>query len=128
MLDFPGRRDGSPVDSAAPPGLAPRPGLAARKLAQQYNTVHPGPCCSDHRTTGPPDHRTSEYESWPHGGAPPSVRYLARLAAAYGHGCTPSQFVDADDLEHLIPADRCLLTTSPGGHVPAASPTSTTSR
>ncbi|MGH3816923.1 MAG: hypothetical protein ACRDRE_04020 [Pseudonocardiaceae bacterium] len=82
----------------------------------------------DHRTTGPPDHRTSEYESWPHGGAPPSVRYLARLAAAYGHGCTPSQFVDADDLEHLIPADRCLLTTSPGGHVPAASPTSTTSR
>ncbi len=72
------------------------------KLAQQYNTVHPGARLSDHRV--------SEYESWPHGGSPPSLRYLARLAATFGHGCTPAQLVDADDLEHLTPADRCLLT------------------
>jgi hypothetical protein len=58
-----------------------------------------------------PDHRVSEYETWPHGGCPPSLRYLARLAATFGNGCTPAQLVDADDLEQLIPADRCLLTT-----------------
>ncbi len=81
------------------------------KVAQQYNTIHPGASLSDHRV--------SDYENWPHGGAPPSLRYLARLAAAYGHGCTPSQLVDADDLEHLTPADRCLLTSSPTGHSPA---------
>jgi len=66
------------------------------KLAQQYNTIHPGARLSDHRV--------SEYENWPHGGAPPSLRYLARLATTYGHGCTPSQLVDVDDLEHLAPA------------------------
>lgn len=81
------------------------------KLAQQYNTVHPGASLSDHRV--------SDYENWPHGGAPPSLRYLARLAATYGHGCTPSQLVDANDLEHLTPADRSLLTSSPTGHSPA---------
>ncbi|MGH3898224.1 MAG: hypothetical protein ACRDTA_08200 [Pseudonocardiaceae bacterium] len=80
------------------------------KVAQQYNTVHPGSKLSDHRV--------SEYESWPYGGSPPSLRYLARLAATFGHGCTPAQLVDADDLEQLIPADRCLLTT---GHLPTAS-------
>ncbi|MGH4007523.1 MAG: hypothetical protein ACRDTH_05040 [Pseudonocardiaceae bacterium] len=89
------------------------------KLAQQYNTVHPGARLSDHRV--------SEYESWPHGGAPPSLRYLARLATTYGYGCTPSQLVDADDLEHLTPADRCLLTASGNGH-PSAAPTTTPSR
>ncbi|MGH3900340.1 MAG: hypothetical protein ACRDTA_19265 [Pseudonocardiaceae bacterium] len=81
------------------------------KLAQRYNTIHPGARLSDHRV--------SEYENWPHGGAPPSLRYLARLAAAYGHGCTPSQLVDTDDLEHLTPADRSLLTSSPSGYPPA---------
>ncbi|MGH3801933.1 MAG: helix-turn-helix domain-containing protein, partial [Pseudonocardiaceae bacterium] len=86
-------------------------GWSQWKLAQQYNTIHPGARLSDHRV--------SEYENWPHGGAPPSLRYLARLAAAYGHGCTPSQLVDADDLEHLTPADRSLLTSSPHGHSPA---------
>jgi hypothetical protein len=75
------------------------------KLAQRYNTLHPGARLSDHRV--------SEYENWPHGGAPFSLRYLARLATTYGHGCTPAQLVDADDLEHLTPADRCLLTSSP---------------
>ncbi|MGH3975988.1 MAG: hypothetical protein ACRDS9_22055, partial [Pseudonocardiaceae bacterium] len=50
------------------------------KVAQQYNTLHPGARLSDHRV--------SEYESWPHGGSPPSPRYLAGLAATYGHGCT----------------------------------------
>jgi tetratricopeptide (TPR) repeat protein len=73
------------------------------RLAQQYNVLHPGAKLSDHRV--------SEYETWPHGGCPPSLRYLARLAATFGHGCTPAQLVDADDLEQLIPADRCLLTT-----------------
>jgi hypothetical protein len=81
------------------------------KLAQRYNTAHPGAKLSDHRV--------SEYENWPHGGAPPSLRYLARLAATYGHGCTPSQLVDADDLEHLTPADCCLLTSPPHGYAPA---------
>lgn len=89
------------------------------KLSQQYNTVHPGARLSDHRV--------SEYESWPHGGAPPSLRYLARLATTYGHGCTPSQLVDADDLEHLTPPDRCLLTASGNGY-PFVAPTTTPSR
>jgi len=80
------------------------------KLAQQYNTLHPGARLSDSRV--------SEFEAWPQGGCPPSLRYLARLAATFGHGCTPAQLVDADDLEHLTPADRRLLTT---GHPPTAS-------
>ncbi|MBV8540584.1 MAG: hypothetical protein JO063_03470 [Pseudonocardiales bacterium] len=79
------------------------------KLAQRYNTDHPGARLSDNRV--------SEFEAWPHGGCPPSLRYLAQLAVTFGHGCTPAQLVDADDLERLIPADRCLLTT---GHPPAA--------
>ena len=81
------------------------------KLAQRYNTIHPGSRLSDHRV--------SEYENWPHGGAPPSLRYLARLATTYGHGCTPSQLVDLDDLENLTPADRCLLTSPPTEYSPA---------
>ncbi|MGH4019360.1 MAG: hypothetical protein ACRDT0_09020 [Pseudonocardiaceae bacterium] len=72
------------------------------KLAQQYNTLHPGARLSDNRV--------SEYEAWPHGGSPPSLRYLARLAVTFAHGCTPAHLVDADDLEQLTPADRCLLT------------------
>lgn len=78
-------------------------GWAQWKLAQQYNNLHPGARLSDHRV--------SEYETWPHGGSPPSLRYIARLAATFGHDCTPAQLVDADDLEQLGPADRCLLTT-----------------
>jgi len=78
------------------------------KLAQRYNTAHPGARLADNRV--------SEFENWPHGGSPPSLRYLAQLAATFGHGCTPAQLVDAEDLEHLTPADRCLLTT---GHSPA---------
>jgi hypothetical protein len=81
------------------------------KLAQRYTTLHP-----DSRLS---DHRVSEYETWPHGGVPFSLRYLVRLAATYGHGCTPAQLVDADDLEHLIPTDRSLLTSPPSGHSPA---------
>jgi hypothetical protein len=73
------------------------------KLVQQYNTLHPGARLSDNRV--------SEFEAWPHGGSPPNPRYLAQLAATYGHGCTPAQLVDADDLEHLTPAERSLLTT-----------------
>ena len=84
------------------------------KLAQRYNTLHPGARLGDNRV--------SEYEMWPHGGCPPSLRYLAQLAGTFGHGCTPAQLVDADDLEHLIPADRCLLTTV---HPPAAITTTT---
>lgn len=78
------------------------------KLAQQYNTLHPGARLSDNRV--------SEFEAWPHGGSPPSPRYLAQLAATYSHGCTPAQLVDADDLEHLTPAECSLLT----GHSPTA--------
>lgn len=58
------------------------------------------------------DNRVSEFEAWPHGGSPPSLRYLAQLAATFGHGCTPAQLVDAEDLEHFDPADRSLLTTA----------------
>lgn len=74
------------------------------KVAQRYNVLHPGARLSDHRV--------SEFEVWPHGGCPPSLRYLARLAVTFGHGCTPAQLVDADDLEQLTPADRCLLTAA----------------
>ncbi|MGH3934564.1 MAG: hypothetical protein ACRDS1_06240 [Pseudonocardiaceae bacterium] len=52
------------------------------KVAQAYNAAHPGARLSDHRV--------SKYESWPHCGSPPSLRYLARLATTYGHGCHPS--------------------------------------
>lgn len=84
------------------------------KLAQRHNTLHPG--------TKLTDARVSDHESWPHGGSPPSLRYLARLAATYGHGCTPAQLVDADDLEHLNPDDRRLLTTT----IPTEEPDSPT--
>ncbi len=96
------------ADMARRFGLRPRVawrhalGWTQWKVAPQYNPVHPGAKLSDHRV--------SEYEVWPHGGCPPSLRYLARLAATFGHGCTPAQLVDADDLEHLTPDERCLLT------------------
>jgi hypothetical protein len=69
------------------------------KLAQQYNTAHPGATLSDHRI--------SEFEVWPHGGCPPTLRHLTQLAITFGHGCTPAQLVDADDLEHLTLVERC---------------------
>ncbi len=106
------------ADMARRFGLRPRVawrhalGWTQWQVSQQYNTLHPGAKLSDHRV--------SEYEVWPHGGAPPSLRYLARLAATFGHGCTPAQLVDADDLEQLSPADRSLLTT---GHPATASNT-----
>ncbi|MGH3908864.1 MAG: hypothetical protein ACRDTE_32480, partial [Pseudonocardiaceae bacterium] len=78
-------------------------GWAQWKLALEYNTAHPGARLSDRRV--------SDHENWPHGGTPPSLHYLADLAATFGHGCTPAQLVDADDLAELTPADRCLLTT-----------------
>ncbi|MBV9140250.1 MAG: hypothetical protein JO115_04940 [Pseudonocardiales bacterium] len=87
-------------------------GRSQWKLAQRYNTAHPGARLWDNRV--------SEFENWPYGGSPPTPRYLAQLAATFGHGCTPAQLVDADDLEHLSPADRCLLTT---GHLPAPATT-----
>jgi tetratricopeptide (TPR) repeat protein len=92
------------------------------KLAQQYNTRHPGSRLSDNRV--------SDYEAWPHGGNPPSLRYLVQLAATYGHGCTPAQLVDADDLAQLTPADRCLLTTGrpPTATTDLAAPTATRGR
>ncbi|MGH3720137.1 MAG: tetratricopeptide repeat protein [Pseudonocardiaceae bacterium] len=79
------------------------------KLAQRYNTDHPG--------AKPSDNRISEFEAWPHGGCPPSLRYLAQLAVTFGHGCTAAQLINADDLERLTPAERRLLTT---GHPPPA--------
>ncbi|MGH3915619.1 MAG: hypothetical protein ACRDTC_19765 [Pseudonocardiaceae bacterium] len=91
--------------------FALRPRLAWRhargwtqgQLAREYNTAHPGARLSDRRV--------SAHEHWPHGGTPPSLHYLANLAATFGHGCTPAQLVDVDDLAELTPADRCLLTT-----------------
>lgn len=99
------------VEMARRFGLRPRVawryalGWPQWKLAQRYNTAHPGTRLSDGRV--------SEFENWPHGGSRPSLRYLTRLAATYGHGCTPTQLVDADDLEHLHPDDRPLLTSAP---------------
>lgn len=78
-------------------------GWAQWKLALEYNTAHPGAKLSDRRV--------SDHENWPHGGTPPSLHYLTDLAATFGHGCTPAQLADADDLAELTPADRCLLTT-----------------
>ncbi|MGH3929441.1 MAG: hypothetical protein ACRDTF_05625, partial [Pseudonocardiaceae bacterium] len=75
------------------------------KVAQHYLTLHPEAKLGDNRV--------SEYEAWPHGGSPPNLGYLARLAATYGHGCTIAQLVDADDLAKFTPADRVLLTTAP---------------
>ncbi|MGH3928662.1 MAG: hypothetical protein ACRDTF_01630, partial [Pseudonocardiaceae bacterium] len=102
------------------PPLQPAPRIAWRhalgwpqwKVAQYYLTLHPEAKLGDNRV--------SEYEAWPHGGSPPSLGYLARLAATYGHGCTAAQLVDTDDLATLTPADRVLLTT---GHPPAADTT-----
>ncbi|MGH3913477.1 MAG: hypothetical protein ACRDTC_08710 [Pseudonocardiaceae bacterium] len=90
-------------------------GWAQWKVAQQYNTHHPGYKLADNRV--------SEYETWPHGGTKPSLRYFARLATTYGHGCTPAHLVDAEDLAHLTPADRCFLTT---GHPTTQIPTTPT--
>ena len=87
------------------------------KLAQRHNTLHPGAKLTDARV--------SDHESWPHGGSPPGLRYLARLATTYGHGCTAAQLVDADDLEHLNPDDRRLLTTTPAT-IPTDEPDSPT--
>lgn len=58
------------VEMARRFGLRPR--VASRhalgwpqwKLAQRYNTLHPGARLSDNRI--------SEFECWPHGGSPPS--------------------------------------------------------
>jgi hypothetical protein len=80
-------------------------GWSQWKLTQRYNTVHPGARLWDNRV--------SEFENWPYGGSPPTLRYLAQLAATFGHGCTPAQLVDADDLEHLSPADRRRRRTRP---------------
>ncbi|EWM19854.1 XRE-family transcriptional regulator [Kutzneria sp. 744] len=82
-------------------------GLSQWQLAQRYNADHPA--------AGLRDNRVSEYESWPHGGMAPPVRYLANLAVTYGHGCTPSQLVDADDMQHLSPSDRLLFAPSADG-------------
>jgi hypothetical protein len=82
------------------------------KLALRYNTAHPGAKLSDSRV--------SEYELWPHGGSPLTLRYLSGLAITYGHGCTPLHLVDADDLRHLVPDDRRLLIATANTHPPAA--------
>jgi tetratricopeptide (TPR) repeat protein len=92
-------------------GLRPRAawryalGWQQWKVAQQYNTVHPGSSLLDNRV--------SECENWPHGGKRPSLHYLANLATTFGHGCTPAQLVDADDLDKFTPAERLLLTSAP---------------
>jgi hypothetical protein len=79
------------------------------KLAAEYNKAHPGSKLSDSRI--------SAYETWPHGGEPPSVHYLANLASTFGHGCTPAQLVDTDDLEHLGDSARRLLTAPSVGEL-----------
>jgi hypothetical protein len=82
------------------------------KLAQEYNAAHAGARLSDNRV--------SEYETWPHGGVAPSVRYLTNLASTYGHGCTSAHLVDLEDLDHLDEADRRLIIDSAGaGRAPA---------
>jgi hypothetical protein len=72
------------------------------KLAQEYNRTNPGARLSEARI--------SEYESWPHGGARPTVQVLARLATVFGPLCSADQLVDAADLADMPDADRLLLT------------------
>ncbi|MCA1673452.1 MAG: hypothetical protein LC799_15060, partial [Actinobacteria bacterium] len=84
------------------------------KVAQEYNTAHPGSKLLDNRV--------SECENWPHGGSRPSLHYLANLAVTYGHGCTPAQLVDADDLDKLTPAERILLSSAPPPPTDVADP------
>jgi hypothetical protein len=81
-------------------------------LAQRYNTAHPGARLSANRV--------SQYETWPHRGSSPGLRYLSGLATTYGHGCTPFQLVDLDELEHINPGNRRLLIASGNGYAPAA--------
>lgn len=71
------------------------------KLMQEYNRLHGVGSVSANRV--------SAHETWPYGGEPPSLRYLANLAATYGHGCTPARLVDLDDLEEFDPAVRRRL-------------------
>jgi len=70
------------------------------KLVMEYRTV-----------TGASldESRLSKWESWPHGGAAPTLEDLARLAATFGHGCTVVDLVDDVDLQQLAPEQQALL-------------------
>lgn len=69
-------------------------------LAREYNWRYPGADLTFRRI--------SDRERWPLTGTDhrrPSLEYLVRLAATYGHGCTPADLVDAHDLERLGPIE-----------------------
>ncbi|MEV0949452.1 hypothetical protein [Promicromonospora sp. NPDC050249] len=61
------------------------------------------------------DSRISKWESWPHGGARPSLENLAALALTFGHGCTVADLLDDADLEHFSPAERQLVRDTQAG-------------
>lgn len=71
------------------------------RLMQEYNRLH--------GIASVNANRVSAHETWPYGGEPPSLRYLANLAETYGHGCTPADLIDLDDLEHLDQGVRRIL-------------------
>lgn len=71
------------------------------KLMQKYREQHGVRSVSTSRV--------SAHETWPIGGEPPSPRYLANLAATYGHGCTVVDLIDLADLEHFAPDVGRLL-------------------
>lgn len=88
-------------------------GWAQWKLVQEYRTANP--------TARIGESRISRWESWPHGGARPSMEALSGLARAFGHGCTIVDLVDDSDLRHFSPAERGLISEmssdSPDGRV-----------
>jgi tetratricopeptide (TPR) repeat protein len=72
------------------------------KLVQEFRSANPHLAVSDSRV--------SEWESWPHGGARPSLEVLGALALVFGHGCTVEDLLDDHDLAQMSEAERQVLT------------------
>ncbi|TQL70289.1 hypothetical protein FB381_4219 [Nocardioides albertanoniae] len=84
------------------------------KAVQQYRTVNPDAPIDDSRL--------SRWENWPHGGSRPALEDLARLARAFGNGCTVLDLLDDVDHEHLPLAQQDLLRQLQAPTAPAARP------
>lgn len=72
------------------------------KLVQEFRSANPHLAVSDSRV--------SEWESWPHGGARPSLEVLGALALVFGQGCTVADLLDEHDLAQMSEAERQVLT------------------
>ncbi|GAB3170990.1 hypothetical protein GCM10027059_38470 [Myceligenerans halotolerans] len=71
------------------------------KLVQQLRAANPGFPISESRV--------SEWESWPYGGAKPSLTILGALAHTFGHGCTVGDLLDEADLDSYSTPERHVL-------------------